>query len=180
MDGVYTLNADNVEAQKQIEDQHAQLTAARKARDTATEEKTKSETARGSLQKTFQQECWDSTKKLRLEFDKTQDGKRRTKQFTDAVLAAKILQSEPTEEELKDLRQLYESAYSTNAREYPLFATIEDTAALDTIEDLDLLALAIVNIADTPYAEFIKQIDATQWVREGHAKYSSAADGKCP
>ena len=180
MAGVYTLNAENVEAQKQIEDQQAKLTAVRKARDTATEEKNKSETSRASLQKTFQQECWDSAKKLRLEFDKTQDGKRRTKQFTDAVLAAKMLQSEPTESELKDLRQLYESAYSTNARQYPLFATIEDTAVLDTIEDLNLLALAIVNIADTPYAEFIKQIDATQWVREGHTKYASAADGKCP
>ena len=98
MAGVYTLNAENVEAQKQIEDQQAKLTAVRKARDTATEEKNKSETSRASLQKTFQQECWDSAKKLRLEFDKTQDGKRRTKQFTDAVLAAKMLQSEPLHE----------------------------------------------------------------------------------
>ena len=180
MPGVYTLNSENVEAQKQIDAQHVKLSDARKARDTATEEKTKRENARASLQKRFQQECWDSAKALRTEFDKTQDGKRRTKQFSEAVLAAKPLQEEPTESDIKDLRQLYQSAYSSNARQYPLFAKVEDTGILDAVEDLDLLSLAIVNISDTPYAEFIKEIDATQWVREGYASYAGKAKGKCP
>lgn len=180
MAGIYTLNAENVAVQRQLEEYQSKLSAARKARDTAAEGKTRSESARISLQKAFQQKCWDSAKKFRVEFDKTQDGKRRIRQFTEAVLAAKVLPSEPTETDLKNIRQLYASAYDPEARQYPLFATIKDTAVLDKINGLDFLPLAIVNIADTPYAEFIKRIDAVHWVREGHTRYTPAAGGRCP
>ena len=175
MAGVYTLNSNNAKAQQDIEAQQTKLTDTRAARQTAVEEKQKLETAKETLLKDFQKECWNAAKDLREEFDKTQDQRRKSKQFTDAVLA-----SAPKDADMDKLRQLYESAYSTDAQQYELFSTIPDTSVLDTVDGLDLLALAVVNIADTPYANFIKKIGATQWVREGHDKYAHEAGDDCP
>ena len=175
MAGVYTLNSDNAKAQQQIEEQQKKLTDAREAQQAATEEQKKLYSARETLQKDFQKECWDTAKDLREEFDKTQDSRRKSKQFTDAVLAAA-----PKDADMEKLRQLYESAYAADAQQYELLTTIADTSVLDAVDDLDLLALAIVNIADTPYANFIKKIGATQWVREGHDKYAHEAGDDCP
>ncbi|MDY6335049.1 MAG: AAA family ATPase [Lachnospiraceae bacterium] len=175
MAGVYTLNSNNAKAQLEIEAQQTKLTDTRAARQTAVEEKQKLETAKETLLKDFQKECWNAAKDLREEFDKTQDQRRKSKQFTDAVLA-----SAPKDADMDKLHQLYESAYSTDAQQYELFSTIPDTSVLDTVDGLDLLALAVVNIADTPYANFIKKIGATQWVREGHDKYAHEAGDDCP
>lgn len=108
MDGVFTINAVNLEVQRQLEEKERAQSAARDQRVAAAGEKEKKVAARLSLVKKFQQNCWDAAKDRRIEFDKTQDLKRKTKQFTDAVLAAA-----PEEKGIEALRALYAQDHAT-------------------------------------------------------------------
>lgn len=51
---------------------------------------------------------------------------------------------------------------------------------MDTIPGSGILAVAIVNSADTELAGFLREIGATEWMRQGHDEFSHHADGKCP
>lgn len=39
---------------------------------------------------------------------------------------------------------------------------------------------AIASSSETPFASFIKALNATDWVRQGHSHYAGQTDGKCP
>lgn len=175
MPGVFTMNEVNQTVQEQIDAKHEEQTEARKNRGTASEDKKKKEDSRAALEKKFCKDCWDRSEPLRTEFDKTQDKKRKSKQFTDAVLAAT-----PAEQDIEELRRLYDSAYSESSSHYNEFSAITDTTVLDELEGYEVLALAIVNSADTDFAKFIRRIGATEWVRQGHEQFGHAADGSCP
>ena len=175
MDGVFTINAVNLEVQRQLEEKERAQAAARDQRAAAAGEKAKKEEARSALVKKFQQDCWDAAKERRVEFDKTQDLKRKTKQFTDAVLAAA-----PAEIEIEALRALYRSAYAETPQEFPTFARVDDPSVLDALDGCALMEVAVVNTSMTPFAQFVKKIKATRWVKEGHDKYAHDADGVCP
>ena len=51
---------------------------------------------------------------------------------------------------------------------------------LDTLEGSDILSTVIANSADTELAVFLRDIGATEWMRQGHDEYTHNADGKCP
>ena len=57
---------------------------------------------------------------------------------------------------------------------------ISDVSALDRISGCEILSLAIVNTSNTPFADFLKEVGSTEWVRQGHADYHARAGGKCP
>ena len=175
MDGVFTINAVNLDVQRQLEEKEKAQATARDQRAAAAEEKAKKESARLALVKKFQQDCWDTAKERRVEFDKTQDQKRKSKQFTDAVLAAT-----PEETDIEALRALYRSAYAETPQSFPVFSRIDDPSALDAIDGLALMETAIVNTSMTPFAQFVRKLSATQWVKEGHEKYAHDANGVCP
>lgn len=78
------------------------------------------------------------------------------------------------------LKRLYDAAYSSDAKKYDMFKTIADTTVLDKLAGIDILSKPIVSSANTPFAEFIKALNATAWVRQGHEQYSETPDGKCP
>jgi wobble nucleotide-excising tRNase len=44
----------------------------------------------------------------------------------------------------------------------------------------ELLGNPITSSSDTPFAGFIKALNATDWVRQGHERFLVTADGKCP
>jgi len=175
MPGVFTMNEVNQTVQEQIDAKLEEQMEIRKNKNVATEDKTKKEDSRAALEKKFYKDCWDRTESLRDEFDKTQDKKRKSKQFTDAVLAAA-----PIEQDMEELRRLYDSAYSDSASYYNEFSIIADVSTLDELDGHEILTLAIVNSADTDFAKFIRRIGATEWVRQGHEQFCHIADGHCP
>jgi wobble nucleotide-excising tRNase len=127
------------------------------------------------LQKDIYKECWDREEAFRTEFEKTQDGKGKSKPFTE-----EIMRHAPKDTDIEELRRLYDSAYSDTAKRYSCFSSIEDTAVLDSLDGSDVLSLAIVNSATTELADFLRNIGATQWMRQGHDAYTEHADGRCP
>lgn len=175
MPGVFTLNEKNDTAQKLIDKKTAARDEAHKARTAAIEQWAKKVEAKETLQKDFYKECWDQEETFRLEFKKTQDGKGRSKQFTEEVMC-----HEPKDMDIEELRGLYDSAYSDTAKRYSRFSFVEDTTALDSLAGNDILSAVIVNSATTELASFLREINATQWMRQGHDVYSEHADGRCP
>lgn len=75
---------------------------------------------------------------------------------------------------------MYDSVYSSTAKRYGRFSVVSDVSALDRISGCDILSLAIVNTSNTPFADFLKEVGSTEWVRQGHADYHEKAGGKCP
>lgn len=176
MPGVFTVNEVNIEIQKQIEDKPTKKETASTALDIATEEKNKKEGANTDLFSTFQNECWGKTKDLRETFDGTQTGKKRKQQLAEAILDIKT----PKEHDRAALKRLYDAAYASDSKKYDEFKSIVDTSVLDKLGGIDILGKSIVSSATTPFAEFIKALNATAWVRQGHEQYRETPDIKCP
>lgn len=175
MKGVFTLNAKNADVQQQIDIKKESRNDERKVIKTATEQRDKKAEARAKLQKDFYKECWDREEEFRTEFEKTQVGKGKSKQFTE-----EILRHLPKDTAIEELRRLYDSAYSDTAKRYTRFSTVADTAILDSLDGNDILSTVIVNSANTELASFLRDIGATQWMRQGHDTYSEHADDRCP
>lgn len=57
---------------------------------------------------------------------------------------------------------------------------IADPMVMDTVDGREILSKPIVNSADTELAGFLRDIGATEWMRQGHDAYSHNANGRCP
>lgn len=174
MRGVFTLNAKNADIQVQIDEQTELRTVAKKALTEATEARDKKLVAKDKLRRDFYKECWDRSKDDRDAFSQTQGGKGKSEPFAKAVMAAT-----PKDVNVDELRRLYDSAYS-EAKRYELFAPVTDVSVLDLIEGYEVLGIAIVNSAETELASFLRNVGATEWMRQGHTDYSGQADDRCP
>ena len=175
--GVFTVNEVNVEIQRQVEAKYADKKAAADAFRTATEDRRKKQEALDQAFATFQTECWDKTAEIRTGFKSTQTGKMQKKSFAEEVLAKS---GKAREHDVDALKRLYDVAYSADAKRYTEFAAIPDTSVLDTIAGREILGEPVVSSAGTPFAQFVKAINATAWVQQGHIQYHGTTEGKCP
>lgn len=175
--GVFTVNEVNVEIQRQVEEKYAEKKGAADAFRTATDDRKKKQEALDQAFATFQTECWDKAAKIRTAFKTTQTGKMQKKSFAEEVLAKS---GKAKEHDVDALKRLYDVAYSADAKRYTEFATIFDSSVLDTLAGRDILGESIVSSAGTPFAQFVKAINATTWVQQGHNQYHGATSGKCP
>lgn len=175
MKGVFTLNAKNAEIQRQIDEATENRTRVKKLLTETTEKREKTAEAKDKLHKDFLKDCWEHGKAIREEFTATMSGKGRSDPFV-----REIRKHAPVDTDIEDLRRLYESAYSETAKHYPRFNTIADPTVLDVLEGREILSRAIVNSADTELARFLREIGATEWMRQGHDAYSCGSVGRCP
>lgn len=173
--GVFTINEVNVAIQQQIDAKTAEQTTAQNAQTDALSTKKKKEEEREGLLQQLYKDCWSKTADLRATFDATQVGKKKSKQFTEEVK-----KHTPAEQDLEALKRMYDAVYSSTAQSYSRFSEITDTTVLDHLLGNDILGLAIVNTANTPFADFLKQVGSTEWVRQGHSEYHVKAGDKCP
>lgn len=175
--GVFTVNEVNAEIQRKVEEKYVEKKAAADAFKAATNEKKKKQDALDQAFATFQTECWDNTMDIRTAFRSTQTGKMQKKSFAEEVL----LRNESAQEHDVDaLKRLYDVAYSADAKRYAEFTTILDSTVLDTLVGRAILGEIIVSSADTPFAQFVKAINATTWVQQGHSQFHGVVKGKCP
>ena len=175
MKGVYTLNARNAQIQTQVDTLTAEMKSVRSQLDNASKTYQKQCGLRTQITVSFYKDCWDREKKLLSEFPEIKKGRGKSEPFTKEVM-----NHSPQDTDLEELRRLYESAYSSSARRYERFNPVSDPTAFERLDGLELLSVPIVNSADTQLAEFLRGLDATEWMREGHDKYTEKAGGKCP
>ena len=174
--GVFTMNEANVKIQEQIDRKATEQKKAQKTSSDAFAEKDKKAKTRASLAKQLYKDCWDKTEELRTIFEATQEGKKGSKQ----KFAEEVKRHSPIQHDVEELKRMYDSVYSSTATRYDRFSVVSDVTALDHIPGYEILSLAIVNTSNTPFADFLKEVGSTEWVRQGHADYHEKAGKKCP
>lgn len=173
---VYTINSTNAEIQKNIDELKKKKETLDEKKANAIEDRDRHEQKLEQLNHQFYSNCWDKTEVIRKAFSKTQNGfKASKKKFVD-----KLLETAPLSQDIQKLKDLYDTAYADDAKQYPKFNESIDPSILDKVQDNEILSIAIVNSADTQLATFLKQIGATEWAQQGHSEFQQRTDGRCP
>lgn len=173
--GVFTVGEQNIKIQNDVAEKSAQRADQERQNGENNTAKERKEAERDRLLASFQDTCWTKGKALRDGFDAAIVGFK-----TKAKFAEKVLQvSTPTHHDVGELRTLYETAFDPNARIYEKFQPLGRVTKLQGSNGNDLLAKPITNSGDTPFAGFIKALNATDWVRQGHEHFADT-DGRCP
>lgn len=175
MRGVFTLNAKNAEVQARIEEVTSERTRIKKLSGAAAERQKVLLDNKANLHREFLQECWKRGKDFRDEFPGTMDKKGKSDPFV-----REILKHAPVDTSVDELRRIYDSAFSETAKRYQRFTIIPDPTVMDTVEGSKILSKPIVNSADTELAGFLRDIGATEWMRQGHDLFAHEAGGRCP
>ena len=170
--GVFTISEQNIEIQNQVNEKSRLKVEQDGQFKEHNAEKGRKETECGTLLSAFQDSCWDRTKTVREKFPETQIKRKNKAPFAEAVLGV----ASAVEHDLSALEALYETAFDPNARTYKEFQTVDGSE----IPDCTILGKSVISSSDTPFASFIKALNATDWVRHGHEQFAGAPDGKCP
>lgn len=125
----------------------------------------------------FQDTCFSKTADIRKRFEKCMDGKKQKRGFADAILQEKF----PKEYDLSELERLYNIAFDDTAIAYSEFKKARATT-YGSLSGKDLLDKPIISSGDTPFARFLKALGSTasDWVRDGHTRFSGVCGEKCP
>lgn len=174
--GVITIHEQNIEVQQQLEQKKKERTGAEAVGKKFRKDLEDKEAARESAVAQFQKQCWNHTAKMREDFKEALKGKLKSAQFMDGVLST----PNPVDHDHDELKALYDIAFSLDSRPYHVFGKIDSASTYGTLPGRELLDKAIVSSSDSPFAQFIKALNATDWVRQGHDHYAVHTSGKCP
>lgn len=175
LSGVFTVCEANIEIQNQVAVKSARKDELGRDYREATETAGKKTEAKASALTRFQGTCWDSSKVLRDRFDAAFKGKKRKEALADHVLTIK----KPVEHDMTALQTLYDIAFSADSRTYREFSKA-GAVTYGKLPGRELMGKTVVSSSETPFASFIKALQATDWVRQGHSHYAGQTDGKCP
>lgn len=170
--GIFSLGKENKEIEEKLKEKATSKIELKKKGKKINDdiEKNKNETEK--LVSHFQDICWSKTSDLRTKYSDALTGKKKKKEFADAIL----LETEPSNINLDELSKKYTTAYNSNA---PLYKEL-DIINPNVTDDSPLLAEKIINSNNSEFSIFMDNLKATDWVYEGHKKYHDAANGKCP
>ena len=177
LDGVFTLDANNVRIQQQLDNKSQQLELAKQKLSEAESEFDRLSAEQDNAQQDFWNDCWEKTKTERNQYalmkGKKQFGKSKSN-FCES-----IAQHTPIQHDLAALWQMCEAAYSKDSVTYTHFPRISNTKILDRLND-QILKVVIANSAQTGLSKFLENLGATTWFREGHEKFHGKSNGRCP
>lgn len=172
--GVFTVCETNIEVQKKIENLQADRNAAEeeygKKSELAEARKKDREGALGVLQEA----CWNQSKTLRTTFDAAIKGKK-----TKALFAGEILKISPVQHDEEALAKMAKTLWSGDDKQYGKFSKGKKVSYA-SLSGFDLMGKVVASSSETPFANFIKKLNATDWVRQGHTHFAGQTDGKCP
>ncbi len=172
--GVFTISEQNISIQNQVNTKRDELTVQQKLCETSGEEIKKLKADLEELKTTFQNDVWERAREIRENFDKTQEGRKQKRTFAEAVLAVSRTSAKGKADE-NEMRELYDTAFDAASRIYDMC-----NAPTEQFPSSELLSKVIVNSANTPFADFMKKINASTWVRQGHERYHQVAQNQCP
>lgn len=174
--GVITIHEQNIEVQQQLDRKKKEKVGAEAVGKQFRKDLDDKTAARDSAIAQFQKMCWSQTAQIREAFKDALKGKLKSQQFMDGVL------STPTavDHDYDELKSLYDIAFSLDSRPYHVFGKIDSASTYGTLPGRELLDKAIVSSSGSSFAQFIKALNATDWVRQGHDHYAAHTSGKCP
>ncbi|MEG2483689.1 MAG: AAA family ATPase [Lachnospiraceae bacterium] len=176
MPGVFSISEGNIEKQNEVAEKQIllnELGLQYKEKKTEYDEKAKCPAA---LRSTLDDSCWKTNASFRSDFPDTMKNKRGSKSvFADELLSI----ATPKECDVVELKSLYSTAFGSDSTIYPKLKTVNPISD-ENIIGFELLSKSIISSADTPFADFIRAIGATDWIRQGHEKFGHVAGDKCP
>lgn len=174
--GVFTIDEESIKQQTDINNTVKEKQDVEKEYAELIKQRDFKKAAISTLGTALETDCWNRTKDVRERFPETQGGCKQKKSFLAKVQSIQNAQNHDFEE----LGTLYDTAYDKNARTYRLFDTIANISLMEEVPGLDLLGKRIVSSSDTDFAKFIKALNATDWIRQGHERYHETAGDICP
>ncbi|MDO4928651.1 MAG: AAA family ATPase [Corynebacterium sp.] len=171
VNGVFTLGKENIEAQSNIKRLEGDL---KQAKDTVTQHQEVADgkqTQLTEIEDRFREHCWTLANDVRNQFPVTIKSHK-----TKALFAAHILdQSEATVHDPDELAKLYVAAFNDQAKTYKRLTPITHE-----LPSSDIVTQAIVSTAQTPSAQFVQKLNATDWVRQSHTTFTHHDGDPCP
>lgn len=175
--GVFTVHEQNIQIQKQIDEAGARMAAITEIGRRTAQSRDDMKAAREKAIAEFQEVCWSRSKKIRKTFPEALKGRKTKALFVQALLTI----PRGRENDVNDLKGVYDVAFDSSARVYPLFQKPGRPFTYPNLPGYGLLHKRIASSSDTDFARFIRALNATDWVRQGHEHYGGkAADGRCP
>ena len=174
MPGVLMLGEENIETQRLIDEKQEQQRQLDTQIQNTKVDKTKKQTEKEALLLKLQKTCWDSAGRFYNAF-----GGRKGDFQSQVKCAVKVCRTAPVSHNFEELKSRFETATDPNAKRYELL-TLLDLSKLSGIESFDLLSQPIISTADNAYSRFWQALNATDWVKQSHDRFSIQAGGKCP
>lgn len=174
--GVITIHEQNIEVQQQLESKKKEKSDAEALGKQLTKDSDDKTAAKDAAITQFQKMCWTQTAQIREAFKEALKGKLKSQQFMESVLAVPAA----VDHDYGELKSLYDIAFSLDSRPYHLFGKIDSASTYGTLPGRELLDKAIVSSSESTFTQFIKALNATDWVRQGHDHYATHTSGKCP
>lgn len=172
--GVFTVCEANIEVQKKLNELAEQKKQKgdeyRKAKDAVD----KNQGEKDASLAEYQEECWKQTEKLRVVFDAVITGKKKKALFAEEILAIT-----PVDHDYSELESTVNTIFHGDDKKYAVYSKA-GKVTYASLPGYDLMGKSIASSSETPFSRFIKALNATDWVRQGHAHYSGQTDGKCP
>lgn len=85
----------------------------------------------------------------------------------------------PVDHDFSELESTVNTIFHGDDKKYTVY-TKAGKVTYASLQGYDLMGKSIASSSETPFASFIKAMNATDWVRQGHTHYSGRTDGKCP
>ena len=169
--GVFTITKVNAEKKREITEKKKEQDNIQKLILKVSESQAAEQQASEKSAEQYLSLMWKKTEDIRKKYPETQIGYTRDRK----KFLAKLEGTKPGQMSAEELEDLYKKAYSSTDVRYTPFKFVEEK--LPTSE---LLLQPVYSSASTPYAEFLKALNNTAWVQEGHKRYHAAANGRCP
>lgn len=173
--GVFTFGEINIDIQNKIDELNKEKEKLSDELSLLNQEQTKITNRKTELKTKFTDKTWSAYTKYKNAFSEAFQGFKTKSAFVERLLK----QTHFDNHEWADLVNLYDAAYSSDNTILNEFYEITNVNILDDIEDIDLLNKQIISSSNTPFAEFIKALNATSWVKQGLDHYHESAKGKC-
>ena len=175
--GVLTINSTNIhlnDEMKQTKKEQEQVIA---ECDRLTKELNIKRAEMVTLDNCLINKMWDLTSEVRAGLKNALGtGIGKKVQFANNVKAYKT--SKKIDFEL--LKRESDIAFNDDVTTYDELQTVSTTSIFDDINNLELLAKAIVGTSNSSFASFLDKLDALDWVKEGCKNYQELANNRCP
>lgn len=174
--GVFTFDKENIQIQDLVNNLIRQKDDLSSENETLLAVIASKNDELSEVRSVFLEACWSKAQSIRNDFPQTVKGKLKKTNFADEILNVK----NPSSYDLSELGTLYNTAYSNTVLSFEKFNVIQDTAVLDNIPNTNLISKKIVSSSDTPFADYIKALNNTAWVKQGMEHYHTSTNKKCP
>jgi len=175
--GVFTLGEESTEKRQKIEDKNQKIDELRdnNLKDTLGDKKDE----RNKNAKIFNDKCWKLKNKYDEYFKQAFLGSLGSKEQFKQKILEEINTNNSELEELEDLKEEAKTIFNSgDMKKYDKIPTIEFNGLHD-IEDSSIYSKKIIGKDDIDIANMIKELDNSDWVREG-INYYEQNNGYCP